>query len=136
MSSFVIDNVKVIGRELVLEDSALKVEDGRIDAVGRAGTLRADRVIDGKGMYLCPGFIDLHVHGGGGHDFMDATPEAVRGALTAHMNHGTTTIVPTTLCAEDDELSAVFDSIAADATAFAKPVIGTSVPAPPCFASF
>ena len=112
MSSFVIDNVKVIGRELVLEDSALKVEDGRIDAVGRAGTLRADRVIDGKGMYLCPGFIDLHVHGGGGHDFMDATPEAVRGALTAHMNHGTTTIVPTTLCAEDDELSAVFDSIA------------------------
>ncbi len=112
MSSFVIDNVRVIDRELVLDDSAVKVEDGRIEAVGRAGTLRADRVIDGRGMYLSPGFVDLHVHGGGGHDFMDATPDAVRGALTAHMEHGTTTIVPTTLCAGDDELSAVFDSVA------------------------
>ena len=36
--------------------------------------------IDGGGLYLSPGFIDIHVHGGGGHDFMDASEEAVIGA--------------------------------------------------------
>ena len=43
--------------------------------------------------YLSPGFIDIHVHGGGGHDFMDASEEAVIGACMTHMRHGTTTIV-------------------------------------------
>lgn len=111
MSSLVIDNVKAVLLEMVKENSAVKIENGRIEAVGDAGTLRGDRVIDGGGLYLSPGFVDIHVHGGGGHDFMDATEDAVRGALAVHMAHGTTTVVPTTLCAEDDELSAVFDSV-------------------------
>jgi N-acetylglucosamine-6-phosphate deacetylase len=48
----------------------------------------------GKG-YLSPGFVDIHVHGGDGHDFMDGTIEAVQGVCRAHLRHGTTTMVPT-----------------------------------------
>ena len=35
-----------------------------------------DQIIDAKQQYVSPGFIDMHVHGGGGHDFMDGTVEA------------------------------------------------------------
>ena len=58
----------------------------------------ADAVpIDCKGLYLSPGFIDIHTHGAGGHDFMDGTEEAIRAACKAHLKRGTTSIVPTTL---------------------------------------
>jgi len=59
---------------------------------------------DAGGNYLCPGFIDNHCHGGGGHDFMDGTAEAILGAARAHMLHGTTTIAPTSLSSSDEEL--------------------------------
>ena len=52
-------------------------------------------VIDAKGMYVVPGGVEIHVHGGGGCDFMEGTEEAFRGAIAAHMKHGTTSIFPT-----------------------------------------
>lgn len=54
------------------------------------------RVVDLQGGYLCPGFVDIHVHGGAGADFMDGTTEAVFTASQAHLAHGTTTLFPTT----------------------------------------
>lgn len=54
-------------------------------------------VIDCKGLYLSPGFIDLHVHGGGGADFMDGSDESVDKVLAAHGKYGTTAMLPTTL---------------------------------------
>lgn len=54
-----------------------------------------DEIIDAKGSFIIPGGIDLHVHGGGGHDFMEATEEAFRIAIDTHMQHGTTAIYPT-----------------------------------------
>lgn len=56
-----------------------------------------DKVVDVNGRYLSPGFIDVHTHGGGGYDFMDGTLEAIYNASKAHLEHGTTSIVPTTL---------------------------------------
>lgn len=55
-------------------------------------------------LYVSAGFIDIHVHGGGGHDFMDGTPEAYHGASALHLRHGTTAMVPTTLAASKEEL--------------------------------
>lgn len=61
-------------------------------------------VIDAEGCYLSPGFIDMHTHGAGGHDFMDGTMEAILAACRTHMHYGTTSIVPTTLSSQWDEL--------------------------------
>ena len=54
--------------------------------------------------YVAPGFIDIHIHGGGGHDFMDGTEEAYLGAAKLHASHGTATLLPTTLTCPDEEL--------------------------------
>jgi len=56
----------------------------------------AQVTIDLTDRYLCPGFVDLHVHGGAGADFMDGTVDATRIACAAHALHGTTTLYPTT----------------------------------------
>lgn len=83
----------------------LVIEDGKIKAFG-TGEIHAPEavVIDARGKYLAPGFIDMHIHGGGGHDFMDNTLEAYRGIAATHVKYGTTSMVPTTLTSGKDEL--------------------------------
>src|SRR5687767_7224743 len=63
----------------------------------------AGDVVDLEGGYLAPGFVDLHVHGGAGHDFMDGTHEAFGGVCRAHVRHGTTTLLPTTTVARHEQ---------------------------------
>lgn len=55
----------------------------------------ADKYVDAKGGYVLPGGIEMHVHGGGGRDFMEGTEDAFRVAVAAHMKYGTTSIFPT-----------------------------------------
>ena len=69
-----------------------------------------DTVTDAHGLYISPGFIDLHTHGGGGFDFMDGTAEAFISAAKIHMQYGTTSLLPTTMTAADDELLQAFAS--------------------------
>lgn len=86
---------------------SLEVTDGKITVLTDE-SLDADQfpgeVIDAEGCYLSPGFIDMHTHGAGGHDFMDGTMEAVLTVCRTHMRYGTTSIVPTTLSSRRDEL--------------------------------
>lgn len=65
--------------------------------------------IDARGRYVSPGFIDIHVHGGGGHDFMDGTEEAFLKIAETHAKYGTTSLLPTTLTSEKEELYTTFD---------------------------
>ncbi|HUS06776.1 MAG TPA: amidohydrolase family protein [Bryobacteraceae bacterium] len=76
-------------------------EHGRIVSVG-ARKPRGIPVIEGP--FISPGFIDLHVHGGDGADYMDGTTDAVRTANRAHLRRGTTTIFPTTTTGSTAEL--------------------------------
>ena len=78
---------------------------GRILSVGRERPASAANVIEGR--YITPGYIDLHVHGGSGADYMDGTAEAVRLANRAHARHGTTTIFPTTTTGSTEEIRAM-----------------------------
>lgn len=59
---------------------------------------RADAaVVNAHGLTLMPGFLDVHIHGGGGGDTMDATPEALRAICETHAAHGTTGLLLTTM---------------------------------------
>ena len=102
--------------DLVLPDrivgqGLIRVDSGRITGVwdpahaplpahDPAATVAVERG------YIAPGFIDLHVHGGGGADFMDADPEAVATITAAHARHGTTALLATTLTAPEAEIIA------------------------------
>lgn len=94
--------------ERIEPGGAVLIRGERIAAVGGAAALLAragpnTRCIKTAG-YVAPGYVDLHVHGGGGADFMDGTPEAFRTALAAHVRHGTTSIVPTTTAASHERI--------------------------------
>ncbi|MBQ7500938.1 MAG: N-acetylglucosamine-6-phosphate deacetylase [Clostridia bacterium] len=66
-----------------------------------------DRVYDGKGrLYLSAGLIDIHIHGAGGYDFMDAVPDEYIKIAECAAEHGTTALYPTLLCASDGEMEA------------------------------
>jgi N-acetylglucosamine-6-phosphate deacetylase len=61
---------------------------------------------------IVPGFVDVHVHGGGGADFMDAHEEANERILAFHAKHGTTALAATTLSSSRTDLHAAVESIA------------------------
>jgi len=57
---------------------------------------------------VAPGFVDIHIHGGGGGDFMDATAQAVHSILDHHARHGTTSLLATTTTAPFPEIVEAF----------------------------
>ncbi|HVS98180.1 MAG TPA: N-acetylglucosamine-6-phosphate deacetylase [Puia sp.] len=118
MDSLIIYNGRVLTPAGVIRNGTVVVEQGKIvrvaggDAQPTGGGVRAegDTVeIDAGGRYLAPGFIDIHVHGGGGHDFMDATVEAFLGAAETHARYGTTSMLPTTLTCSKETLFEIID---------------------------
>ncbi|MGZ4000822.1 MAG: N-acetylglucosamine-6-phosphate deacetylase, partial [Mucilaginibacter sp.] len=98
-------NGQVITPLGILENGNLLVVDGKIAEIS-CGLIDAPGAIelDAGGKYISPGFIDIHVHGGGGHDFMDNTIDAFLGASLLHAQHGTTAMLPTTLSCEKADL--------------------------------
>ena len=68
-------------------------------------------VIDGRGMYLSPGFIDIHIHGAGGFDTMDASPEALNRISELLVNSGVTSFLPTTMTMPSASISKALTNI-------------------------
>lgn len=99
-----IHNGKILTPYRIIEGTVLVV-DGKIKEVSEGNIDVADAIeIDANGQYIAPGFIDIHVHGGGGHDFMDGSEEAFLKIAETHAMYGTTGLMPTTLTSELDEL--------------------------------
>ena len=98
-------NANIVFEDKV-EFGSLAVENGKI--IGFNIEDKNSEIIDVDGGYVIPGFIDIHVHGGGGADFMDGNVRAFEKALSAHLSHGTTTIYPTTMSSPFSEILDTF----------------------------
>jgi N-acetylglucosamine-6-phosphate deacetylase len=105
----------VVRGQLLFPDStaagSVVIEAGRIRQILPQGAPLPPQatLIDVGDGYVAPGFIDLHVHGGAGGDFMDGTEESFRLALRAHARHGTTRLAVTTTVARHDQILATLE---------------------------
>ncbi|RZK41785.1 MAG: N-acetylglucosamine-6-phosphate deacetylase [Pedobacter sp.] len=102
-------NGNVITPYRVIKNATVLINNSKIELISEADVEAPDyQEIDAKGNYISPGFIDIHIHGGGGHDFMDGTEEAYLEIAEIHARYGTTAMAPTTLtCAKEDLLKSV-----------------------------
>lgn len=113
MSKTIIINGRVITETKIIQNGNVVVEDGIISHI-YSGDMLPDKnaeVIDADGKYISPGFIDIHVHGGGGYEFMSDNSDDVIAACKTHLSHGTTSLVPTTSSAEIESYIKSIDNI-------------------------
>lgn len=107
MKNLLIKNAAVVFPDSIKHSCNVLTLNGKIsDCDFRGDPPENTEIINAEGNYLLPGFIDIHIHGGGGADFMDATPEAFETAVKSHLQHGTTTLVPTAMSASEKDLTA------------------------------
>lgn len=108
----IITNGTLVLPDQLRPDGRVVIHEGRITALesAKAKVPRDATVVDARGGLISPGFVDLHVHGGDGADFMDGTPDAAATACRCHLRHGTTTIFPTTTTGSPEQLAAMIDS--------------------------
>jgi len=98
-------NGKLITPYKIVEGGSILVTGGTISAVSEKNIEVENAVeIDAAGQYIAPGFIDIHVHGGGGYDFMDANETAFLRIAETHARYGTTAMLPTTLTSTKEEM--------------------------------
>ena len=104
----VIVNAHVISPGVDLERASVVIEGDRIVRVSAkpVAAKKGDAVVDAKGQYVMPGFIDVHTHGALGYDFCDAEAKAVFEFAKAKLQEGVTTVLPTTLTVSHEELVA------------------------------
>lgn len=95
----------------VVDNGRVTVEGTRITAAGSAADTasghgeEAEQALDLPGRWIVPGFVDLHVHGGGGASFSAGTPEESLTAIRTHRLHGTTTMLASTVTGDLDDLA-------------------------------
>ena len=98
-------NGKLITPQGLIPAGTVIVDGDRIVSVSKENDNVENAIaIDARGKYVSPGFIDIHVHGGGGYDFMDGTETAFLKIAEVHAKFGTTSMLPTTLTSTKEEM--------------------------------
>lgn len=106
-----ISNGQIITPGKIIPNGSILIDDGKIvEITDHPSGLTNTLSIDAQGKYISPGFIDLHVHGGGGADFMDGDVDSFLTVAATHARFGTTSLMPTTLTSEKEELIATFEN--------------------------
>ncbi|GAA3401775.1 N-acetylglucosamine-6-phosphate deacetylase [Paenibacillus hodogayensis] len=109
----IITNATIVTEHEVIEGGHIVLSGGTIEAIGRgpAAADSAAETIDAAGGWVLPGFVDVHVHGGYGADFMDASRESLDTITKFHGGNGTTSIVATTLTGPREHLTKVLETV-------------------------
>src|ERR1700681_1331340 len=98
-----------------IADAGILMRDGVIELIGpREGMNLPDGAaeIDATDKSAIPGFVDVHIHGAGGRDVMEGTPEALSIVARTVARHGTTSFVATTVTASADDICRSGEGIA------------------------
>src|ERR1700733_3371809 len=88
-----------------IPDAVIVLDGRKIAAVGprdRVSVPAPARGREARGLTMVPGFVDVHIHGAGGHDVMEATSEALTAVTRTVAQHGTTSLVATTVTAGEE----------------------------------
>jgi N-acetylglucosamine-6-phosphate deacetylase len=115
MSATVVHASRILTPEEELTDAIIVVEDGRVTGLGHRDEVRvptgaADYVA--SGMTVVPGFVDVHIHGAGGHDVMEGSSRALDRITSTAARHGTTSMVATTVTASVEDTCHSLEGIA------------------------
>ncbi len=102
------------GNEVIRRGSLIVDGEGRIEAAGESVDVPdGATVVDVTGKTLLPGFVDIHVHGGGGHQMMDGDYAALNGMSRFHAAHGTTSFLATTSTDREETIERALRNCAA-----------------------
>src|SRR6476469_5064210 len=107
-------NANILTDTGVIADGMLSTRGDLIDYVGERRNERVPsgaEIVDAGGLFLSPGFVDIHIHGGAGSDFMDATASDIETVFRYHAAHGTTSLCPTTATAPLAEILAALEGL-------------------------
>jgi N-acetylglucosamine-6-phosphate deacetylase len=131
-TSWLIKNGKVVIQNgTIVDNGAVLIQNGKIAWIGTEEELgqfelavdtmnlmhpeikwsEIEQIVDAKGSWVLPGFIDVHVHGGYGADFMDASLEALNTITQFHSKHGTTAMLATTMTGPHEALTSVLSVV-------------------------
>jgi N-acetylglucosamine-6-phosphate deacetylase len=103
-------NARLILQDQLLPEGWVSFENGSIRQLGQGNPAPFDEGLDARNMHLSPGFIDLHVHGGAGFDFLNASPKGFAKAATYHLGGGTIALCPTAATATYDKFESVIST--------------------------
>jgi N-acetylglucosamine-6-phosphate deacetylase len=129
-SSLLLHGGRIVLPDAVLDDGWVLVDGDRIADVGtgRAQAGLAEQVTDLGGRWLLPGFFDLHMHGGGGHD-VTTSPAAMAAAAAFHRGHGTTRTLVSLVTAPLPDLERQLAWVA-DLVTGGPPIVGAHLEGP------
>jgi len=103
-------NAKLCIDEKIIEDKVL-LFDHKIVNITEESDLSDIETIDAKGAYVSAGFIDLHIHGSGGADVMDATPDALETISSTLLQTGTTSFLATTMTMSSEAIDKALQNV-------------------------
>ncbi len=104
-------NARIVTEGRIIEDHALLFDEKIEGVVPLPLGMNDVEIIDAEGAYVSAGFIDLHIHGSGGADVMDATPEALEQLSATLLRSGTTGFLATTMTMFEEEIVAALENV-------------------------